>query len=87
MVKHKIGRKVATIAVIIGWVFVVTPLVTIVYIGVSAFGPSGISLAAVARLLEIIPWGATGFIVVLFGYVARAVFDIAERVSLGPSSS
>ena len=74
-------------AIVLGWIVVLLPLIAIMYIGISVFGPGGISLVAVARQLEMIPWGGAGFVIVLFGYVAHAVFDIAARASLGPSSS
>lgn len=84
---HKVGRRLASTAIVIGWIVVVLPLITIMYIGISIFGPGGPSLVAVVRLFEIIPFGVAGFVIVLFGHVARAVFDIAERALVGPASS
>ena len=79
--QYKVGRRIATIAVILGWILVALPLITVVYIVVSVIGPGGVSFTGAAILPALVIGGVGGVVVAMLGQVARAVFDIAEHAA------
>ena len=83
MTRYKLGRRIATIVSLLGWVFVG---ISVLYFGFavfvigSAMGPSAsMPLLSMTQLLIAgVPILAGALLFILLGHVVRAVFDMAD---------
>lgn len=90
MNNHAFARKIAAVVSIMGWILLVFSMITLAagaFFGFMHF--SGNLVIQSTGFLNLLLPGILGitlsFLIVLGGYVARAVFDIAESAGRGQS--